>query len=862
MPAIPATTEIHRCGRFEVRAAERQLLIDQQPAKLGARAFDVLLALVERRERLVSKDELLDLVWPDVVVEENNLQVQISTLRKLLGPQAIATVPGRGYRFSVPVDGAQGSAPPAPLAAPSYAGAVATPPVLESIGAAPALATTGNLPRLLPLLYGRKDDLSALQALLQEQRLVTLVGAGGIGKSRLALAAAHAERERWADGVWLIELASLSDPALVSGAVAQTLGVALPGRQGADYELANALQSKSMLLVLDNCEHLLQAAGELTMTLLARTAGVKLLATSQEPLHATDEQQFRVQPLAVPTDSHAANTRDFGALALFEGRARTADPRFQLNERNLPAVIEICRRLDGLPLAIELAAARVPLLGAEGVRDRLDDRFRVLTAGARFGLRRHQTLRATIEWSYSLLGADEQAVLRRLGVFTGSFGLVSAQAVAAFDRVDEWAVLDHLGALVDKSLVVAEAGEEPRYRLLETGRAWSIEKLAEAGEMETALQRHARAVLAVFERSNAERWTVLEHVRLERYLPDLDNARAALDWAAANAAESDLQIALAGAAAWIWNSVAQRPEGMRRSEQALARVTAATPPALEARLLAAWSQMAYPRFGAAERAAGERAVELYRTLGDQKALYVHLFQHGTYLARSGEFAQAERGFAEAAALHDETWPSLMQQPAIYGRANLCWMQGRHEEVLALSEEHLRLAAALGDSRLVLRSLIHLEQAASSLGRLEEAVARGRDLLARIKHERFVGSIAIVATGNLSSALTELGQLDEALQLARAAFPLAAQADLLLSNLDPFALLAFKRGRIANAARVLGRTEAQYAIVSNRREPNEQRMRDSLFAALREALPAAELECLFKEGAALSNEEAGRLALED
>ena len=262
--------------------------------------------------------------------------------------------------------------------------------------------------------------------------------------------------------------------------------------------------------MLDNCEHLTDSVAEFIESVRAAAPQVRFLITSQETLKTAEEHIYRVGGLAVPADDGAATALHAGAIELFVARAQGADPNFALTPAHTPAVIEICRRLDGIPLAIELAAARLPLLGVEGLRTRLDERFNVLTAGSRVVLRRHQTLRATLEWSHGLLTPDEKTVFRRLGVFAGSFTLEAAQHVASDDRIDVWAALDHLGALVDKSLVLAEGDPVPRYRLLETTRAYALERLAEAGETERVLRRHAEALLAMLEayEQDDRRWRI------------------------------------------------------------------------------------------------------------------------------------------------------------------------------------------------------------------------------------------------------------------------------------------------------------------------------------------------------------------
>ncbi|MGZ5187256.1 MAG: ATP-binding protein, partial [Caldimonas sp.] len=381
----------------ELHPAQRVLRVDGEDCQVGARAFDLLLTLVERRDRVVSKSELLDLVWPNVVVEENNLPVHVSSLRKLLGAKAIATIPGRGYRFVAALH----DETPAPGQPENNAIPRAEP--------AARLSNT-NLPSNRPALLGRADDVQLLASLLASHRLVTVVGAGGIGKSRLAQAVAEAEVERQRDGVWWIELAGLADAALLPHALAQQLGLNVPEREAGLQVLVDGLAPRQMLLVLDNCEHLLEPVAALVERLLQAAPALGVLATSQEPLRVQVEQQYRLEPLAVPRDASVPGARDYGALVLFESRVRAVAPRFELAEADLPLAIDLCRQLDGLPLAIELAAARVPLLGLRTVHARVRERFLLLTAGTRTALRRHQTLRAAMDWSHGLLGDAQRCV--------------------------------------------------------------------------------------------------------------------------------------------------------------------------------------------------------------------------------------------------------------------------------------------------------------------------------------------------------------------------------------------------------------------------------------------------------------------
>ena len=832
-----------RFGHWEVRPALRQLLVDGKPAEVGARAFDLLLTLIARRDRVVPKDELLDAVWPGLVVEANNLPVQIGSLRKVLGPQVITTVPGRGYRFSATPDGVPTVVPePAPAIAP---------------------LVRGNLPETLVPLHGRDGDLTELQTLVQRHRIVSVVGSGGVGKSRLAQTAAHALRDAFADGVWMIELAPVTDPAVVPAVVAHALGVALRGTTGAEAELVDALRSRALLLVLDNCEHLVEPLSAIAQALVERCARVHLLTTAQQRLGLDGERVFRLAPLALPAASDLASASTSGALALFAERVAAQQRYFALSEHNIADAVDICRQLDGLPLAIELAAARVPLLGVAGVRERLHERFRVLSGGKRGAPRRHQALRETMDWSHGLLQTDERAVFRRAGAFAGSFALPAAQQALADERIDPWAVLDHLGALVDKSLLVAEPVEPPRYRLLESARAYALLKLHEAGESEATRRRHAQAVLVVFETSWAERLTVPTHVRVQRCLLDIDNLRAALDWS--ERTDAHLYLGLIGASAWLWNRGGQLVEGLRRLEQALATIDEAMPAALEARLQLGWSMLVRLRGeGAASRAAAERAAILYRGLGDEQGLFGALSALAMQAAGDGDVAVSEQALSEATQLYDERWMPMARLPLLITRRTLLQTSGRYEEAHALCEEAHRIALESGDALATLGTLVSLEQSAAVQGHFVEAVDRGREALVWCRREPIVAPGVTVGNVliNLCNALTQLGQLDEASSAARECVALQIQAGTLWIAFDTLGLLAFKRGRIAEAARVLGRAERINAWNKGGRSfgPLGKRQRDQLLELLRQALPEAALERLLAEGAELSDEQAARIAM--
>ena len=364
-----------------------------------------------------------------------------------------------------------------------------------------------NLPAPLAQLIGRDAELAEVKSLLGSHRLVTLIGPGGIGKTHLALEVARQLLSQCADGVWLANLAALSDGSLVLTTVASVLGIAATERGAMLDRIAAALRSRELLLILDNCEHLVNSSASVAETVTRAGVGLRVLATSREPLKVEGEWLYRVPPLNIP----AENVRDtneilnHSAVELFMSRIAAAGPHSRDCGPTVEVVGSICRRLDGIPLAIELAAARAATLGVEAMSARLDDRFRLLTDGCRTALPRHQTLRATIDWSYELLSDSERAVLRRLGVFVGSFGLDAAVHVAALDEVPAADLTDAIGNLVAKSLIAMEMGDEAtRYRLLETTRAYALEKLAESGETNPVARRHAEFYRKLFSPSEGD----------------------------------------------------------------------------------------------------------------------------------------------------------------------------------------------------------------------------------------------------------------------------------------------------------------------------------------------------------------------
>ena len=448
---------------------------------------------------------------------------------------------------------------------------------------------THNLPRQVTRLFGRQREVAQLVELITQHPLVTLTGSGGVGKTRLALQAAEAVQTDFADGVWLVRLAALSDSVLVPQQVVAALGVRDEPGRSVPETLATYLGERELLLVLDNCEHLLDACASLSETLLRACPRLRVLASSREPLGAYGEMVFRVPSLLVP-DSNAKlpleRISDFAAVSLFIDRARLLQPNYQVTAKNAAAVTRICQLLDGIPLAIEMAAARVNLLTADQLAERLDDAFRVLTVGTRTALPRHQTLRATIDWSYQLLTEAERRLLQRLSVFAGGCTLEAAEAVCSGDGLKAAQILDIMGSLEAKSVVTAERGlsEEARYRLLETIRQYGREKVGEAGEAEALQARHLDYFLGLAETAEPKLKGSEQMVWLARLDVEIDNLRAALEYSRVDRASNEKGLQLAGALFWFWhirNHVSEPLLWLRSalaqggpSERSLARATA------------------------------------------------------------------------------------------------------------------------------------------------------------------------------------------------------------------------------------------------------------------------------------------------
>lgn len=528
-----------KIGQLEISLDHREVRLDGQKVPIGSRAFDILALLIAADGELVSKDEIMRVVWPTTVVEKNNLQVHISALRRAFGDERerLRTVPGRGYRLVMHDDVDAHDAAGLPSATQEDATVSADAPRLSR----------QPLPARVPALIGRQDALDGVAAALRAHQAVTLVGTGGIGKTRLAVEVAHAVHHEFADGVVFVPLAAVNDAPSALDALAFAMGSRLSASRTALAQIAAEWRDREALVVLDNCEQVLEIVAAIAESLTGAGSRMRVLATSREALRVRDEIVYQVPPLSVPTpDDPGTDVLRTPAVRFFLARAQADGAHFSLDETSIRLTGEVCRRLDGIPLALELAASRAAVLGIGLLAEHLDDRFRILTGGRRTALPRHQTLKATLDWSYRLLSGDEQKLLRWLGMFVNGFTLDAACAMAEHAGLTRMEALDAVSGLVSRSLLTTDfEGSSYRYRLLESTRAYALQQLDDNGERIAAAGAHAALFLQMLDTAQ-KRWAERPVVEwLAEFTRELGNLRTALDWTLGERGDHATGIALA-----------------------------------------------------------------------------------------------------------------------------------------------------------------------------------------------------------------------------------------------------------------------------------------------------------------------------
>jgi predicted ATPase/DNA-binding CsgD family transcriptional regulator len=735
----------------------------------------------------------------------------------------------RGFLEKVPMPDANSAPPPnAPLGDAPDGG----PGSLVALTARGSGLPPNNLPLELSSFVGREKELAEVRRLLEDSRLLTLTGPGGCGKTRLALVAAGNLVGGFEDGAWLVELASLADPALVQGAVTSTLGVREQPGSPPTETLSGYLRTKKLLLVLDNCEHLVEACAVLAEALLRACPNLRILATSREALGIAGETRLTVPPLSLPDPRRLPAVGDlahYEAANLFVERAKAVKPEFALTERNAMSVAQICYRLDGIPLALELAAARVGVLSVEQIAARLDDRFALLTGGGRTALARQRTLEAAMDWSHELLSREQRTLFRRLSVFAGGFRLEAAEAVCSGllpdGELEQGEVLDGLSRLVDKSLVaVGEKDGEARYRLLETVRQYGQEKLERSGETAEIRRRHAGFLLELAEKAGPELKGPRQGEWLERLDTEHGNLRAAMRWLLEEGgAEAAARFAWA---LWLfWFHRGHQDEGRRWIEGVLAKGDA-LPTALRAKVLYADGAMSW---GLRENS------DTVRLLEESRAL----------------FRQAGDRHGEALALAATGVPTLQQ--------------GDVERATGILEEGIELLREAGDKWETGFMLAHLgmiyldrDERARATRHFEESLA-----LARETGHKFAGCVSLY---NLARAAEARGDDDRAAGLYAEGLTLAVELSDKANAaycLEGLARVTSARGDHEGAARTFGAAEALLEAAGDPLYAHAQDRADYERAvdALRSRLGEEPFRAAWSEGRAMEMEEAVEYALE-
>jgi predicted ATPase/DNA-binding winged helix-turn-helix (wHTH) protein len=730
-------------GDFLLDLDSRQLVRAGTPAALSPKALQLLGILVECNPKALSKADLQDRLWPSTFVVEKNLTNLVSELRDVLGddpanPRFIRTVHRFGYAFREATAVKDGE---------------------------PDTFAHHNLPAPLTNFIGRDREIEELLRLLPPARLLTLTGAGGCGKTRLALEVAARALDRFPDGVWVVDLATLVDPSRLTQAVASVLDV----REGPNRPLLDALldcvRSRRLLLVLDNCEHLIAACAQLTDELLRTAEGVSILATSREGLGITGEAVWRVPSLSLPDVSVEVSVDAVfrhDAVRLFAERASAVDHAFAITSANAGLVSDVCIRLDGIPLAIELAAARVKVLSIKQIHARLNDRFRLLTGGSRTAVARQRTLEAAVDWSYRLLSNSERQLLRRLSVFAGGWTMEAAEDVTPDSPSERDDVLESLSRLVDKSLVNVESDSSGsrRYHFLETVRQYARERLVESGEAERLRDRHLAFFHELVRRAEPELTRKEQIAWMNRLQREHDNLRLAIEWGLEAPGRGEQGTEIAVGLSWFWLKRGYFHEGQEWLERNLS-AGHPTPPALRAKTLMNLGMMTFFQGDFVRtQALAEESAALGRTAGDLSMVAVSLGVSALSALERGDteacarfaiegqaaarlsatpwilgmsvsclayLAMNEGDFDRASALHEEVIDLSRQQGEKWAMgitlsdlALLRVIQDRHEEARALCAEGIAINQELGDRRGIAWCLGILSAAEAAEGRYQRA----------------------------------------------------------------------------------------------------------------------------------------------
>ena len=734
-------------------------------------------------------------------------------------------------------------------------------PSLKSLDVLP-----NNLPRQLTSFIGRDREMAEVRRLLSTTGLLTLTGDGGCGKTRLALQVVADLVDEYPDGVWLVELAALSDPALVPKVVASALDVPEQAGRSLDQGLADFLSSKSLLVVLDNCEHLVNACAELTSFLLRSCPALRVLATSRQPLGIDGEVIWRVPSMSVPESTRIPPREDlarYEGVRLFVERAASSHRGFAITERNAPAIAQVCIQLDGIPLAIELAAARVKVLSVEQIVARLNDRFRLLAGGGRTKLPRHQTLRATMDWSYGLLSKDEQAMLRRLSVFAGGWTLEAAEAAFSDSAAESTEVLNLLAQLVDKSLVQVEnQADRAWYRLLETVRQYGQDRLVESNEVEGARRRHADWYLALAEQATVKLRGPEQKEWVDRLEVERDNLRAALQWSATEPGGADAGLRLAVALHWFWFMRNHLSEGRQWLERFLASSVNASNSSRATALfgigLLARRQGDYK---AAEPPLRD-SVALFRESGDQSGIGLSLHHLAHVADESADSAKAVALFEESLGIFREAANTWGVAASLNCLGETLQHRGDYSNATPMLRESLRLCREIGDRWLTayptrILGIVAANQGEyeGATGLLEESLAIERETGDKWGEAQSLSTLASIACNQQNYERAAI-LLNESLILRRDVGSKPGIAECL----ERLGMVFGGQGHLERAARLLGAAEALREAIGALVPLVDRADYDRAVATVRSGSAEKRLGIVWAEGRAMTLEQAIEYAL--
>jgi predicted ATPase/DNA-binding winged helix-turn-helix (wHTH) protein len=830
-------TGAYQVGPFRLDLESRLLTRDGQRVALGPRAIAVLATLVSNAHRHVPKSAIMDAAWPGRVVEDANLAVQISAIRRALawapgGDQWVETLARRGYRYVGPLEPVRGG------------------------------ERAHHLPRALTPFIGRNAARERLCALVREARLITITGPGGIGKTRLVVQVAEDLARSYRGGAWFTDLAPISAPTLVANAIGRAAGTFDLSARAPLESLCKQLSGRRMLLVLDNCEHVLDAASAAAAALVRNCPGITVIAASRELFGIVGEQAFALEPLGLPAIDaglQAVEASEAGSLLI--DCLRRSRPGLVVDATDANDLAGICAQLDGIPLALEFAAVLSRSLSLGQLRARLADRLALLALGSRAAQPRQRTLRAILDWSHEQLGAKEARLLRRCSLFRAGFTLEAARLIDGEGASSE-EISDLLGGLVARSLVsFAPQGSTGRYVMLETTRAYAMERLDAAGETDEQRQRHAQVCMEVMSKANDEWLTRSDESWRSACAPELDDVRAALDWSRGTAAGRDLGVALAAASGPLWLTLSLTAEGVDWLRWAVEQDSSGVPLRDRARL---WLWFGVLSEGDPSRAhaANERSAALYRSANDSRGLSLALIRCGRTGAMIGRHEAAESALSEAyeLLLADHVPRAMGFYWGNMGHLRKC--QGELADSRACYEKAIAAHRAAGAHGAVAAAINKLADLAWSSGDLDRAFDAFRENVEFLRRDQGGRRSSLgIALANLAGIHVERGDPEAAHAAFCEALPLLAESGFAWVAMDHCALRLALAGDVANAARLNGYADAAFERRAVHRQANELHALERLRAVLDHALPAEKLRRLREHGSRLSESAACRLATE-